>query len=109
MFSSAPQTTPLPSRAVGIGLGTIIMVGVPIMIMSAKTVQITLPLLLAGACASALARQQWARLVPRLDGAWLALAVFVLYATSSLLWAPDPAEPLKEGLIAAGFSPALWS
>jgi hypothetical protein len=79
----------LRSRAVGIVLGTIIMVGVPIMIMSARTVQITLPLLFAGACASALALKEWNRLVPRLDGAWLATAAFLLYAMSRTCGRPS--------------------
>ena len=90
MFSSVPQTMPVKSRAWGIGLGTLIMVGVPIVIMSAKTVQITLPLLLVGACWGSLARDQRDRLKPRLDAAMPALAAFILYAGLSGLWAADP-------------------
>jgi O-antigen ligase len=100
LFSSAPLTTPLRSRAWGIGLGTVIMVGVPTMIMSAKTVQVTLPLLLAGACVCALARHQRDRLKPRLDGAAIALAAFILYAGLSALWAPDPWPPVSVSLMA---------
>ncbi len=101
LFSSAPQTVPVRSRASGIGLGTIIMVGVPIMIMSAKTVQITLPLLFVGACAAALTDRRPDRLVPRFDAAALALAAFLLYASLSGLWAPDPLATVSINLMAA--------
>jgi O-antigen ligase len=101
VFSSVSQTVPVRSRAWGIGLGTIIMVGVPIMIMSAKTVQITLPLLLVGACAGAYARGRLAQLKPRPGAASLALAAFILYAALSALWAPDPLAVICNSLLAA--------
>jgi len=78
------------------------MVGIPSMIMSAKSVQITLPLLFVAACAGALARGQPARLKPRLDGAAIAVALFVLYAGLSGLWASDPWAAVSVSLEAAG-------
>jgi lipid-A-disaccharide synthase-like uncharacterized protein len=90
LFSSAPQTGPLSSRIWGIGLGTIIVVGVPAMIVSAKTVQVTLPLLLVAALAGAVARGRMAIAKPSLDGISLSMLVFVVYAALSATWAQNP-------------------
>ncbi len=76
------------------------MVGIPIMIMSAKTVQITLPLLLVGACVGALARRRYDLLKPRFDSALLALAVLILYAALSSAWARDPWAAVSISLMA---------
>ena len=101
MFSSAPQTLPLSRRAWGIVLGTLIMVGVPIMAISAKTVQFTLPILLAGALAGAIARGRIAYARPRFDATSLCLLVFIGYAGLSALWARDPLTSVSASLIAA--------
>ena len=102
MFSADPQTmSPLRSRAWGIGLGTIIMVGVPVMIMSAKTVQITLPVLLAGACAGAYARNRLDRLIPPLGAATVALGAISVFAVLSGLWSSDPWASVSSSLTTA--------
>lgn len=77
------------------------MVGVPIICVSAKTVQVTLPLLLVAAVAGAIARHQTAGLKPRLDGIKLVLLAFILYAALSGLWAPDPLAAVSISLMAA--------
>jgi hypothetical protein len=101
MFSSAPQTLPVSRRAWGIGLGALIMVGVPIMTISAKTVQFTLPILLAGALAGAIARNRLAYARPRLDATSLCLLLFIAYAGLSALWARDPLTSVLASLMAA--------
>jgi hypothetical protein len=77
------------------------MVGVPIMCVSAKTVQITLPLLLVTALAGAIARHQTTLLKLRLDSATLALLAFILYAALSGLWAPDSLAAVSISLMGA--------
>jgi hypothetical protein len=72
------------------------------MIMSAKTVQVTLPLLLAGACAGAFARGRLVQLAPRPGAASLALFAFFIYAAVSALWAPNPLAAVSISLVAAG-------
>jgi hypothetical protein len=101
MFSSAPQTRPVSRRAWGIGLGTLIMVGVPAMTISAKTVQLTLPLLLAGALAGAIARDRLAYARPRFDAVSLCLLLFFFYAGLSALWAVDPLTSISVSLMGA--------
>jgi hypothetical protein len=91
----------LRSRAWGIFLGTIIMVGVPIIVMSAKTVQVTFPLLFLAVCAGALARGGYDRFKLPLTPATVALFVFLAYAGLSALWAPDPRATLLNVAIAA--------
>ena len=88
-------------RAWGIGLGTLIMVGVPIMAISAKTVQFTLPILLAGALAGAIARGRIAYARPRFDAASLCLLLIIFYAGLSALWARDPLTSVSVSLMAA--------
>jgi hypothetical protein len=77
------------------------MVGVPIICVSAKAVQVTLPLLLVAAVVGAIARHQTARLKPRLGDATLALLVLILYAALSGLWAPDPIVAVSMSLMGA--------
>jgi len=101
LFSSAPQTVPLRSRVWGIALGTIIMVGTPTMIVSAKTVQATLPILLAAALGAAAARGRIACAKPRLNGAVLSLFALIAYAALSGLWAPDWQLSVSISLMAA--------
>src|SRR5262245_21105012 len=98
MFSTAPQILPVSRRAWGIGLGTLIMVGVPIVTISAKTVQFLLPLLLAGALAGAFARNRLAYARPRLDAVSVCLLLLIFYAGLSALWARDPLTSLSCGL-----------
>ena len=90
MFSSPPQTSPLRSRARGIVLGTIIMVGVPIMVISAKTVQATLPILLVAASVGALAGGRSDLIKASLNAVTLSLFAYLGYAALSALWAPYP-------------------
>lgn len=66
------------------------MVGAPIMLISAKTVQVTLPLLLVAALAGVVARHRYACLRLPCDGATLTLLALLLYAGLSALWAPEP-------------------
>lgn len=101
MFSSEPQTSSLRLRAWGIGLGTIIMVGVPVMLVSAKTVQATLPILLAAAIAGALARGRYGSIIPRACPGALALLAFLLFAGLSALWAADPSASILIVLMGA--------
>lgn len=101
LFSSTPQTLPLRSRAWGIGLGTIIMVGVPIMIISAKTVQITLPLLLVAALVGAATRRRLSDLAIPLSGATLILCALILFAGMSALWAAYPLQAVSIVMMAA--------
>ena len=101
MFSSTPQTLPVRQRAWGIGLGTLIMVGVPIMTISAKTVQFTLPILLAAALAGAIARDRLAYARPRFDAVSLCLLLLIFYAGLSALWARDPLTSVSASLMAA--------
>lgn len=90
LFSSTPQSISLRARSWGIGLGSIVMVGVPIMIISAKTVQITLPLLLVAALAGAIVRERLAQLgVPRTPDA-IALMLLIGFAMLSGLWSAVP-------------------
>jgi O-antigen ligase len=90
LFSSPPQTSPLRSRARGIVLGTIIMVGVPIMVISAKTVQATLPILLVAASVGALAGGRSDLIKASLNAVTLSLFAYLGYAALSALWAPYP-------------------
>jgi O-antigen ligase len=100
VFSSVPQTSSLRSRAWGILVGTIVMVGVPIMLISAKMVQAVLPLLLVAALAGAVARDRLADAKPLMNSATMTLAVFVAYAALSGLWAPDPVAAVSIALMA---------
>jgi O-antigen ligase len=77
------------------------MVGVPIMIMSAKTVQITLPLLLAGACAWAISCNRLDSLKPQFGSASLALSGLILFAVLSGLWASIPWAAVSISLVGA--------
>ena len=104
MFSSEPQISPLRARAWGLALGTIVMVGVPIMVISAKTVQATLPLLFAAALAGAVVRRRYASLKPQPDAASLALFAFLVYAGLSGLWAREPQASVLIVLMAAGIA-----
>jgi O-antigen ligase len=70
------------------------MVGVPIILMSAKTVQVTFPLLFIAACAGALGRGGYDRSKLPLAPATIALFAFLAYAGLSALWAPDPQTTL---------------
>ncbi len=90
MFSSTPKSLPLATRAWGITLGTIIMVAVPTCLVSAKTVQIWLPLLLIAALAGAVLRGQASRLHLPFSAAAICLFGFLLYAGCSSLWSPHP-------------------
>ncbi len=100
MFSSEPQTSPLRSRAWGVALGTIVMVGMTVMVISAKTVQVTLPLLFVIAIAGAVMRQRYALMGPQPDSASLALFAFLFYAGLSGLWAREPQSALLMALMA---------
>lgn len=94
MFSNIPPSTSLGSRASGIFLGTIILIAVSACVVSAKTIQIFLPALLVAAIAVALMRRQAWRIRPLLSTSAVLLLIFLLYAISSSLWAPHPAEVL---------------
>jgi len=82
------------------------MIAVPVMIVSAKTVQAILPILLLAAIAGAIARRRQALLRPRTNLVALSLFGFLLYAGLSALWAPDPQAAilivLMAALVAAG-------
>lgn len=60
------------------------------MLVSAKTVQATLPLLFLVAVAGAFARGRWRACLPPLNGATILLAAFLLYALLSASWAHAP-------------------
>ena len=90
MFSSTPKSLPLATRGWGITLGTIIMVAVPTCLVSAKTVQIWLPLLLIAAVAGAVLRGQVSRLRLPFSAAAISLFGLLLYAGCSSLWSPQP-------------------
>jgi O-antigen ligase len=77
------------------------MVGVPTMIVSAKTVQVILPLLLLVALAGAAARDRIAAAKPSLDAPALGLLAFLAYAGLSALWAPAPEPALLIVMMAA--------
>ncbi len=77
------------------------MVGTPIILMSAKTVQVTFPLLLAAAGAGAVARGGFDRFKLPLNLPTIVLFVFLSYAGLSALWAPEPQETLLTVGIAA--------
>jgi O-Antigen ligase len=101
LFSSTPQSISLRSRSWGIALGTIIMVGVPLMIISAKTVQITLPLLLVAALVGAIARSRLAQLaVPRAP-AVIALMLLIAFAVLSGIWSSLPRASASIAMLAA--------
>lgn len=77
------------------------MVGVPAMIVSAKTVQVTLPLLLVVALAGAAARDRIAAVRLPLNAATVILLALVAYAASSAIWAPAPGSAFLIALMAA--------
>jgi hypothetical protein len=77
------------------------MLGVPVLIMSAKTVQALLPMLLGGALAGALARQRLVPIRPLPTGTEYCLLAVIIYAGLSGLWAPQPAVSAAAVLMAA--------
>ena len=99
MFSTASQSLPLGSRASGVALGSVIMVAVPVCLVSAKTIQISLPLLLTATLLSVVIRREpSSRMRMSTSAAAMCLFVFILYAGCSSLWSP---EPQATGLIVA--------
>ena len=90
MFSSLSKSLPLGTRAWGIALGTIILLAVPACLVSAKTIQISLPVLSAAALASAVIRGQPSRIKLPMSATTFCLFGFLLYAGCSSLWAPEP-------------------
>ena len=101
-----PYPTDPPARAWGVALGTILLVGVVALIVSAKTVQLTFPLLLCAALLSSFFQSSIPKLRP--GPVMLSLVVFLVYSGMSALWAPAPVMTLRSvGLAiliaAAGF------
>lgn len=103
MFATTSSSEP-SARAWGIALGTTLLVTVVTLIVSAKTIQLTLPLLLLTALLAGFF--QFSRPALRLAPVVLCLLVFLTYAGLSALWAPAPATSLLSAgsavLIAAG-------
>jgi O-antigen ligase len=94
VFSSLSATTSLTSRARGIILGTIIVVAVPACLVSAKTIQIFLPVLLVAAIVAAVySGEAWRTRAP-LSNAAVGLIALLGYAAISSLWAPFPQQAL---------------
>lgn len=85
MFTTLSSVDP-SARAWGIALGTLLLVGIVALIVSAKTVQVLFPLLLAGAVLGALFQATIPELRP--GPVMLCLLVFLGYAAVSALWAP---------------------
>ena len=101
MFSSSPQDFPLRSRLWGIALGSLILVAATAVVVSAKTIQASLPALLIAALAAAVARRQLKYAKLHLDGVTLSLLAFIFYAGLSALWAPEPQATALIALMAA--------
>ena len=101
MFSSSPQDFPLRSRLWGIALGSLILVAATAVVVSAKTIQASLPALLIAALAAAVARRQLKYAKLHLDGVTLSLLAFIFYAGLSALWAPKPQATALIALMAA--------
>lgn len=76
------------------------MIGVPVMLVSAKTVQITLPLLLVAALTGAGMREHITTARPPFGNATLCLAALLLFAVLSALWAPEPVAAILIALMA---------
>lgn len=76
------------------------MVGVPVMLVSAKTAQITLPLLLVAALTGAGMREHITAARPPFGNATLCLAALLLFAVLSALWAPEPVASILIALMA---------
>ncbi len=77
------------------------MVGVPIVLVSAKTVQVTLPLLLVASAVGAIARGRTADLKPPLGATTAILFLLLAYAALSALWAPHPLAAIGSAAMAA--------
>ena len=99
MFSSSSHARSLRSRGWGVALGTIVMVAVPTMLVSAKTIQFTLPLLLIVALVGAAVRNQLSLLQPP-SAAAIALFSLLALAAVSGLWAPAPQAAVLIALMA---------
>lgn len=90
MFANSSQVAPLSGRAWGIAIGTVVVVATPAMLVSAKTVQAFLPVLLLVAGAGALYRGRWRDVIPPLNAATILIAALLCYALISTFWAARP-------------------
>lgn len=101
MFSDFSPSTSLGSRASGIVLGTIVLISATACVVSAKTMQFSLPLLLVASVIAALIAKQIWRLRPVLSTSAVWLAIFLLYAAASSLWAARPSQALFTAALAS--------
>jgi hypothetical protein len=106
MFATPPSSDP-SARAWGVVLGTIMLIGVVVLSVSAKTVQLTFPLLLAVAVLGALFQANVPELRP--GPVMLCVLAFLGYAAVSALWAPAPVTALGRAslaivIVVAGFT-----
>ena len=90
MFANSSQVAPVSGRAWGIAIGTVVVVATPAMLVSAKTVQAFLPMLLLLAGAGALSRGRWRVMIPPLNVATVFIAALLFFALISAFWAARP-------------------
>jgi hypothetical protein len=73
-------------------------------LVSAKTVQVSLPVLLAAAIVSAVVQNQPGRIKPSMSPTTVSFGVFLLYALCSSLWSPEPQATALIVLVAIGLA-----
>ncbi len=90
---------PLRSRFWGVLIGTLVMIAASATLVSPGTLEVTLPLCIAGMLAAAVARKSYRSLVPAISPGALIAAAFLLMALVSALWAAHPRETIGWALI----------
>lgn len=100
VFANSSQVAPVAGRAWGIVIGTVVVIATPAMLVSAKTVQAFLPLLLLVIGAGAIYRGRSSILIPSLNAATAFTGALFFYALASVFWADKPGSALP--LVIAG-------
>lgn len=90
---------PLRTRFWGVLIGTLVMVAASATLVTPGTLEVTLPLCIAGMLAATIARKSYWSLVPEISQGALVAVAFLVLSMISALWAAHPYESIGWAMI----------